>query len=172
MKNLDELKNLLRAGVRLVCNKVGVIANKKECKEPYWKRRIEDGIARLRKDLSQIDDWFKGQWKNIKHRRKDELRRKYSSKENGFKTLTEELKQRVTAKAGKLKRYKARYGQNKLFRCNQKALYEELSVVNAGKLVIHHMQTMLRHFGVRYEINFFSIRKMLSGWLRSERNWK
>ena len=56
VKNLNELKNLLRAGARLVCNKVGVIANKKECKEPYWKRRIEDDIARLPKDLSQTDD--------------------------------------------------------------------------------------------------------------------
>ena len=47
----------------------------------------------------------------------------------GFKTVTEELKRRITAKAGKLKRYKARvthYRQNKLFHCNQKALYEEL----------------------------------------------
>ena len=40
VKNLDELKNLLRAGAKLVCNKIGVIANKKEFKEPYWKRRI------------------------------------------------------------------------------------------------------------------------------------
>ena len=70
VKNLDELKNLVRAAARLVCNKVGVIANKKEFKEPYWKRRIEDDIARLRKDLSQVEDWFKGRWKNIKHRRK------------------------------------------------------------------------------------------------------
>ena len=101
-----------------------------------------------------------------------ELRRKYSSKAKGFKMVTEELKQRITAELGKLKRYKASYGQNKPFCCNQKASYEELSVVKAGKLVIHHRQTMLRHFGVRYEINLFSIRKMLSGWLRSERNWK
>ena len=70
-------------------------------KEPYWKRKIEDGIARLQKDLSQIEDWFKDRWKNIKHKRKDELRRKYSIKTKGFKTVIEELKQRITAKAGK-----------------------------------------------------------------------
>ena len=43
--------------------------------------------------------------------------------------LTEELKQRITAKARKFKRYKAwvtQYRQNKLFCCNRKALYEEL----------------------------------------------
>ena len=32
MKNLDELKKLLKAGARLVCKKVGIIANKKEFK--------------------------------------------------------------------------------------------------------------------------------------------
>ena len=39
------------------------------------------------------------------------------------------MKQRPTAIARKLKRYKSRviqYRQNKLFRCNQRALYEEL----------------------------------------------
>ena len=43
-------------------------------------------------------------------------------------------------------------------------------VVNAEKLVIHHRQTMLENFGVRYGINLFSIRKMLNGWLSSKRN--
>ena len=65
----------------------------------------------------------------IKHRRKDELRRKYRIKTKGFKMITEELKQRITAKAGKLKHYKPRqtqYRQNKLLCCNQKALYEQL----------------------------------------------
>ena len=38
VKNLDELKNLLRAGARLVSKKVGVTANIKIFKEPYWKR--------------------------------------------------------------------------------------------------------------------------------------
>ena len=50
VKNLDELKNLLRTGARLVSKKVGVTANKREFKEPYWKRRIEDDIARLRSE--------------------------------------------------------------------------------------------------------------------------
>ena len=40
VENLDELKQLLRAGSRLVCNK-GVIADSKELKEPYWKRQIK-----------------------------------------------------------------------------------------------------------------------------------
>ena len=52
VKNLDELKNLFIGGARLVCDKVGVIFNIKEFKKPYWKRQVEDDIARLRKDLS------------------------------------------------------------------------------------------------------------------------
>ena len=38
VKNLDELRNLLRDWGRLVCSKVGVTANKKEFKEPYWEK--------------------------------------------------------------------------------------------------------------------------------------
>ena len=67
--------------------------------------------------------------KNIKRGTKDELRRKYSIKAKGFKMVTEELKQTITAKTGNLKHYKARvnqYRQTKLFCCNQKALSDEL----------------------------------------------
>ena len=134
----------------------------------------EDDIARLRKYLSQIEDWFTGRWKNIKHRRKGKLWRKYSIKAKGFKTVTEELKERITPKVGKLKHYKSRvtqYRQNKLFHCNQKTLYEKLGGKHR-KLVIHHRQTMLRNFGVRYRINLLSIKKMLNGCLSSKRNWK
>ena len=66
--------------------------------------------------MNQIEDWFKGRWKNIKHRTKDELRRKYSIKVKRFKTVTEKLKQKITAKAEKLNRYKARVTQ---YRQNQ-----------------------------------------------------
>ena len=69
------------------------------------------------KDLSQIEDWFKGRWKSNKHRRKDELRRKYSIKAKGFKMVTKELKQRIVAKTGKLKRYKARVTQYRQRNC-------------------------------------------------------
>ena len=38
VENLDELKNLLTARARLVCNKVVVTANKKEFKEPWLEK--------------------------------------------------------------------------------------------------------------------------------------
>ena len=78
--------------------------------------------------MSLLDDWFKGKWKNIK-KKKEELRKKYRITVKGFKVVIEELKQKSFAKSEKLRHYGARgkqYRQNKLFRCNQKVLYQEL----------------------------------------------
>ena len=80
-------------------------------KEPFWKQIIEKDIVILRKDLSRIDDWFKGRWKNGSIRLKCELKKKYKIKAKGFKTVIEELKQHISAKTLKLKRYKSRVEQ-------------------------------------------------------------
>ena len=67
--------------------------------------------------------------KKIKKKKKEELRKKYKIKVKCFKVITEVLKQRISAKSEKLRYYDARgkqYRQNKLFRCNQRALYQEL----------------------------------------------
>ena len=83
----------------------------------------------MRKDFSRIDDWFKRQWKNDSAKLKCELKKKYKIKAKGFNTAIEDLKQHISAKALKLKRYKSRveqYQQNRTFKNNQKALYEEL----------------------------------------------
>ena len=58
------------------------------------------------------------------------LQRKYWLKEKGLIIVKEELKQRVIAKAGKIKRYQDRIDQyrlNKLFYTDQKKVYEEFS---------------------------------------------
>ena len=46
----------------IVCKKNG---DNKTCKPSgsFWKRRIESDIARFRKELSCLDDWFKGKQK-------------------------------------------------------------------------------------------------------------
>ena len=124
VRNLSELNYVARASALLVCEKVGVktdhTINKKE---PFWKRRIKKDIAILRKDLGRIGDWFKGQWKNGSIKLKCELKKKYKIKAKGFSTVIEELKQRISAKTLKLKRYKSRlkqYRQNRTFKNNQK----------------------------------------------------
>ena len=85
--NLDELRDLMHAGESLVAEILGVRNKPKVEKEPYWKRRIENDIRRLRKDLSRIEDWFKGCWTKKQTKEKEELRKWYKLKEKGFKLV-------------------------------------------------------------------------------------
>ena len=113
VRNLSEFKHVTRASALLVCEKDGDKADHTiNKKEPFWKRRIEEYIAILRNNLSRIDDWFKGRWKNCCTKLKCKLKKKYKIKAKGLNTVLEELKQRISAKTSKLKRYKPR-GNNK-----------------------------------------------------------
>ena len=63
------------------------------------------------------------------------LTTKYKIKQRGYKVIIEELKQRVTAKGGKIKRYENRidlYQQNRLFENNEKRLFERLEGIERG----------------------------------------
>ena len=61
VRNLSELKYVVRASAFLVYEKFSVKTDHTiKKKKLFWKRRIEKDIAFLRKDLSRIDDWFKG----------------------------------------------------------------------------------------------------------------
>ena len=58
------------------------------------------------------------------------LQRRYWLKEKGLITVSEELRQRITAKSSKVSRYKARveqFRQNNLFKNNQGRFYDELN---------------------------------------------
>ena len=128
--NITDIRNILQAGAVLV----GELVEAKEPthrteKEPYWKRRIEGDLTRLRKDLGRIEAWFKGKWKRDKKGAKTELDRRYRLKAKGFNTTMEEIKQRITAKAAKIKRYQNRIKQfqdNRLFTANQSRFYKNL----------------------------------------------
>ena len=50
---------------------MGISKSVKLQQEPFRKRRNESDIARLRKDLSRLDDWFKRKWKKDKKRKKN-----------------------------------------------------------------------------------------------------
>ena len=57
------------------------------------------------------------------------LKKKYNIARKGLNRVVEELKQRLTAQAAKLKRYEDRqnqYRQNRMFKTNQKRLFEEM----------------------------------------------
>ena len=54
------------------------------------------------------------------------IKKESRTKVKGFKVVIEELKQRISAKSEKLRRYSTgsnQYRQNERFRCNLKALY-------------------------------------------------
>ena len=106
--NMDEIRDLIHAGASLVPENLGVKRKPGVEKEPYWKRHIESDIKRLRKDLSRIEDWFKGRWTKKGTRQKQESRKRSKLKEKGFKLVMEELKKRIKAKAFKVKRYTSR----------------------------------------------------------------
>ena len=123
-------RNVIQAAMRIVGEEVGMKkSNAKKKKEPFWKRRILRDISRLRKDLSRIEAWFAGRWKNDKNKEKDLLDQKYGLRRKGFSLVMEELKQRITTKATKVKRYGNRIKQfqdNRNFQTNQGRFFKNL----------------------------------------------
>ena len=99
-------RNVIQAAMKIVGEEAGMKKlNAKKTKEPSWKRRILADISRLRKDLSRIEAWFAGRWKKDKKKEKDWLDQKYGLRRKGFTLIMEELKQRITAKATKVKQH-------------------------------------------------------------------
>ena len=104
-------------------------SNAKKKKELLWKRKILTVISRLRKDLSRIKAWFAGRWKKDKKKEKDWLDQRYGLRRKGFTMIMEELKQRITAKATKVKRYDKKIKQfqgNMNFETNQGRFFKIL----------------------------------------------
>jgi len=94
-----------------------------------WVRRIQGSIHDIRKELSALVEIQRDNRKvtNIKRTR---LLKKYNNEVKGsLDQLTEELKQKVSAKTQRLSRYRerqTRYYQNKLFRTDCKKCYNRL----------------------------------------------
>ena len=129
-KNITETRDLLKAAAVVICERLGVKDTPTTRRERPWRmRRIEGDIRRLRKDLSRLDSWSQGLWTRPKQRVKQDLERKHGIKEKGIHTVIEVVKQRILAKASKLKRYKGRkvqFDDNNLFNTNQRQLYRNL----------------------------------------------
>ena len=82
-----------------------------------WKRRLQNKIKELRKDLSQLEASKDKDISNFRHW--ERLKRKYKR----LNLVTEELKQRITAIAAKVRRYQGwvdSHRQNRLFENNQR----------------------------------------------------
>ena len=121
--SITKTNELFYAGAFFVTNRLGVksdmVAGRKE---PMWKRRLQNKIKELRKDLSQLEASKDKGISNFRHG--ERLERKYS-----IRVFVEELKQRITAIAAKVRRYQGRVDscrQNRLFENDQRQFYREL----------------------------------------------
>ena len=123
-------RNVIQAAMRIVGEEASMKKlNVKKKKEPFWKRRILKDISRLQKDLSRIEAWFAGRWKKDKNKEKNLLHQKYRLTRKGFTLVMEELKQKITAKASKVKQYNSRIKQlqdNRNFQTNQGRFFKNL----------------------------------------------
>ena len=123
--NTDEL---FYAGA-IVRNRLGVNNDKVAGRKgPMWKRRLQNKIKELRKDLIQLEASKDKDINNFRYW--ERLERKYSIRVKRLNVVIEELKQRITAIAAKVRRYQGRvdsYRQNRLFENNQRQFYRELN---------------------------------------------
>ena len=80
------------AGAVVVTNRLGLKIDKVAGrKEPVWKRRLQNKIKELRKDLSQLEALKDKDFSNFRHW--ERLKRKYSIRVKRLNVVIEELKQ-------------------------------------------------------------------------------
>ena len=92
-----------------------------------WKRRLHNKIKELRKDLSQLEASKDKDISNFRHW--ERLERKYSIGVKTLNVVIEQLNQRITAIATKVRSYQGRidsYRQNRLLEKNQRQFFREL----------------------------------------------
>ena len=126
--SFTKTSELFCAGAVVVTNSFGVKIDKVTWrKEIIRKRRLQNKIEELAKDLSQLEA---SEDKDIsKFRHWERLERKYSIRVKKLNVVIEELKQRITAIAAKVTGYQGRvdsYIQKRLFENNQRQFYKEL----------------------------------------------
>ena len=126
--SMTKTNELFYAGAAVVTNRLRVKIDKvARRKEPMWKRRLQIKIKELRKDLRQLETSKDKDISNYRHW--ERLERKYSIRVISLNVVIEELKQRTTAIAVKVRRYQGRtdsYRQNRLFENNQRQFYKKL----------------------------------------------
>ena len=91
-------------------------------------KKVTGASKHLRKDLIGVEELRNG--RTIKTRLQEQLQKKYWIKEKGLITVSEKLKQKITAKSAKITKYQARvdqFRQNRLFRENQSRFCDELN---------------------------------------------
>ena len=120
--SIRKTNELFYARAVVVTNRLGVKIDKVAGrKEPMWKRRLQNKIKELRKDLSQLEASKDEDVSNFRH--SERLERRYSIRVKRFNVVIERLKHRITPIAAKVRRYQGRvdsFRQNRLFETNQR----------------------------------------------------
>eukprot|EP00795_Rhopilema_esculentum_P009699 gene9699-biopygen2667 len=103
-ENITDTNKLISAVALYVARKLGIGKPKIENKtrEPWWKRRISESINELRKHINILEREKRDEVS--KKGKYHELSKKYNISRKGISTVIEELKQRMQAKAFKLRR--------------------------------------------------------------------
>ena len=102
-KNITQTNNLIKAAGVWVADQLGLKKYKGGKKKyPWWKRRIEEDIKQLKKDINILERVKKGQIGARKEGKAKLVGGKYGVKRKSLTAVIEELKQRILAKAAKL----------------------------------------------------------------------
>ena len=129
--SITEMNDLLYAGAYVVAEKLGKRKKKRtdeKRKEPWWKTRIQANIAEWRNNVSRLDERRKRTFE-FEKKDLDRMERTYRLSDMGNVQVIDMLKEKISAGATKIRRYKERelhYHQNPLFATNQKQFYQEL----------------------------------------------
>ena len=92
--SITKTNELCYAGAFVVINRLGVKIDKIVWrKEPMWKRRFQNKIKELKKDLSQLEASKDRDISNFRHCKR--LERKYSIRVKRLNVVIEELKKRI-----------------------------------------------------------------------------
>ena len=126
--SVTETNKLLMAGANVVYTRLGMKQRSSYSKaEPWWKKRIKRKIKQVQQDISRLERIRSDDLRNNTFTQS--LKKKYNIARKGLNRVVEELKQRLTAQAAKLKRYEDtqnQYCQDRMFETNQKRLFEEM----------------------------------------------
>ena len=111
-KNITQTNNLIKAAGVWVADQLGLKKSEGgKKKDPWWKRRIEEDIKQLKKDINILERVKEGQIGARKEGKAKLIEEKYRVKRKGLTAVIEELKQMILAKAAKLSRYEQRIQQ-------------------------------------------------------------
>lgn len=107
---ISETNRLLIAEANEVATHLGIKSEVKSREvKPWWKRRIQSKINRLRQDIRRLEWMASGD--TTRHETIEKLRKRNNINKKGRRVVTEEIKHRVTAKTAKQKRHEERQKQ-------------------------------------------------------------